>query len=95
MANHTTPLTLQVNHSGPFTYHYALWPYVCLLCIMGLVWCSVYLSILRSRRHHHHHPTTARRRLSSIFATHDMSTTLGNGESSLYETLTVPLASHV
>ena len=93
MANHTAPLSLQVNHPGPFTYHYALWPYVCLLCIMGLVWCSVYLSILRSRRHHH--PIITRRRLSSIFATHDMTTTLGNGGSSLYETSTVLLASHV
>lgn len=92
MANHTTSLPLQVNHPGPFTYHYALWPYVSLLLIMGLVWCSVYLSILHSRRHH---PIIVRRRLSSIFATHDMSTTLGNGGNSLYEASTVLLASNV
>ncbi|CAF1191903.1 unnamed protein product [Adineta steineri] len=61
-------LPLYINSNGSFTFHYAVWPYICLFTIVALVWLSLYLSTIYARRHLAKH---GRYRLSSICQTQD------------------------
>ena len=64
-----------MNSKGSFTYHYAVWPYVCLFTIILLVWLVLYLSTIYARRHL---PKSERYRLPSICQTQDFQT-IGGG----------------
>ncbi|CAF0812776.1 unnamed protein product [Rotaria sp. Silwood1] len=39
----STSLPLTANSEGSFTYHYAIWPYICLFTIIIVVWGFIYL----------------------------------------------------
>ncbi len=65
---------MRVNSKGSFTFHYAIWPYICLFTIIIIVWFLLYLSILYARRNL---PKHERYRLSSIYRLQD--TTIGGG----------------
>jgi hypothetical protein len=83
-------LPLRINNKGPFTFHYAVWPYVCLFFIIGIVWFFIYLSIIYTR---HHRPKTELYRLPSVCATQDTTIvgTMGGG----YETSIIIFSSDV
>ncbi|CAF0930769.1 unnamed protein product [Rotaria sordida] len=50
--NNITSLPLIVNNNGSFTYHYAIWPYICLFTLIIIVWIFIYLLNYCLRRRH-------------------------------------------
>ncbi len=85
ITNSTTLLPSHINDKGSFTFHYIIWPYACLFLIVALVWFSIYLSILYSRRH----PSKTRgHRLSSIYLTRYSTAVIDEGVS-VYEDPTI------
>jgi hypothetical protein len=51
MTNYNNSVLLHVNSKGPFTIHYAVWPFVGLISLIVTVWLLVYISTALSRRH--------------------------------------------
>ncbi|CAF1316416.1 unnamed protein product [Adineta steineri] len=68
LIDYNRSLPLYINSNGSFTFHYAVWPYICLFTIVAVVWLSLYLSTIYARRHLAKH---GRYRLSSICQTQD------------------------
>ncbi|CAF1426168.1 unnamed protein product [Rotaria magnacalcarata] len=66
VTNHNNSPPLIVNSKGPFTLHYAIWPYVTLISLIIIVWLLVYVSTTLSRRHNHRNE---QKNLTSFYVT--------------------------
>ncbi len=72
--------TLSPNSRGPFTLHYAIWPFFGLISLMAMVWLLVYISTIVARRQK---PKVEQLNTISLYVTQDTSIAGGNGSSTV------------
>ena len=75
-----TNTSLRVNSQSPFTFHYAIWPFIGLISLIATVWLVVYISAFVARRHS---LKSEQRNFASLYVTQN--STIGGG----YETSVV------
>jgi hypothetical protein len=72
--SNNSSITLHVNNKGPFTLHYAIWPFFGLICLIATVWFFVYISTALARRHS---VKNEQRNFASLYVTQN--STMGGG----------------